>query len=242
MPNMRKQNPTLAPVSVTMAILAVLVAVVSLSDIAPTPKKSCCRRGHRISGPTIRRKTSAPQRRDLYRSDFCSANDRRGALWRNARQVLRRGSHATRMIRKKSKIRLARWKQRLRPREIEQIAIDLAEVFLEVGTGDYFNHSAIRDASSSGCLELCWGNRNCSRGTGISGALNARPSSDHGPFSVASTAAHLPAPAFTTINGPIASTSMRVRLKQSIASSGVQTIGSFSLKLVFRITGIPVLR
>src|SRR6266550_2295061 len=42
--------------------------------------------------------------------------------------------------------------------------------------------------------------------------------------------------------GPIASTSMRVRLKQSIASSGAQTIGSFSLKLVFRITGIPVLR
>jgi hypothetical protein len=37
--------------------------------------------------------------------------------------------------------------------------------------------------------------------------------------------------------GPIASTSMRVRLKQSIASSGAQTIGSFSLKLVFRITG-----
>ena len=45
-----------------------------------------------------------------------------------------------------------------------------------------------------------------------------------------------------TRNGPMASTSMRVRLKQSIASSGTHTIGSFSLKLVFRITGIPVLR
>ena len=33
---------------------------------------------------------------------------------------------------------------------------------------------------------------------------------------------------------------MRVRLKQSIASPGTQTIGSFSLKLVFKITGMPV--
>ncbi len=35
---------------------------------------------------------------------------------------------------------------------------------------------------------------------------------------------------------------MRVRWKQSMASSGVQTIGSFSLKLVLRMTGMPVLR
>ena len=35
---------------------------------------------------------------------------------------------------------------------------------------------------------------------------------------------------------------MRVRRKQSTASSGVQTIGSFSLKLVFNTTGIPALR
>src|SRR5262245_26487896 len=45
-----------------------------------------------------------------------------------------------------------------------------------------------------------------------------------------------------TRNDPIASTSIRVRLKQSMASSGVQTIGSFSLKLVFKITGMPVRR
>ena len=49
-------------------------------------------------------------------------------------------------------------------------------------------------------------------------------------------------PGFTARNGPIARTSMRVRWKQSMASSGVQTMGSFSLKLVFRITGMPVLR
>jgi hypothetical protein len=35
---------------------------------------------------------------------------------------------------------------------------------------------------------------------------------------------------------------MRVRLKQSMASSGAQTIGSFSLTLVFRMTGTPFLR
>jgi hypothetical protein len=35
---------------------------------------------------------------------------------------------------------------------------------------------------------------------------------------------------------------MRVRWKQSTASSGVQTMGSFSLKLVFTITGTPVFR
>ena len=40
----------------------------------------------------------------------------------------------------------------------------------------------------------------------------------------------------------MASASIRVRLKQSIASSGLHTMGSFSLKLVFRMTGIPVLR
>src|ERR1019366_3495778 len=40
--------------------------------------------------------------------------------------------------------------------------------------------------------------------------------------------------------GPMASTSILVRWKQSIASCGVHTIGSFSLKLVFRITGVPV--
>jgi hypothetical protein len=47
--------------------------------------------------------------------------------------------------------------------------------------------------------------------------------------------------AFLTTKGPIASTSMRVRWKQSIASSGVQTICLFSLKLVFRITGMSTL-
>src|SRR5882757_5465768 len=40
--------------------------------------------------------------------------------------------------------------------------------------------------------------------------------------------------------GPMASTSILVLWKQSIASFGVQTIGSFSLKLVLRITGTPV--
>ncbi len=40
----------------------------------------------------------------------------------------------------------------------------------------------------------------------------------------------------------MANASIRVRLKQSIASLGAQTIGSFSLKLVLRTTGMPVLR
>jgi hypothetical protein len=35
---------------------------------------------------------------------------------------------------------------------------------------------------------------------------------------------------------------MRVRWKQSTASSDVQTMGSFSLKFVFRITWIPIFR
>ena len=39
---------------------------------------------------------------------------------------------------------------------------------------------------------------------------------------------------------PSTSTSMRVRRKQSSASSGLQTTGSFSLKLVLRTTGMPV--
>src|SRR5262249_44410263 len=43
-----------------------------------------------------------------------------------------------------------------------------------------------------------------------------------------------------TTNGPRARTSMRVRAKHSIASPGVQTIGSFSLKDVLRRTGTPV--
>src|SRR5581483_3602491 len=45
---------------------------------------------------------------------------------------------------------------------------------------------------------------------------------------------------FRARKGPIASASIRVRLKQSMASCGAHTIGSFSLKLVLRITGIPV--
>src|SRR5258708_10612701 len=47
---------------------------------------------------------------------------------------------------------------------------------------------------------------------------------------------------FLQKNEPIDRTSMRVRAKQSIASAGVFTIGSFSLKLVLRTTGIPVRR
>ena len=43
-------------------------------------------------------------------------------------------------------------------------------------------------------------------------------------------------------NGPSTSASIRVRWKQSIASAGVQTIGSFSLKLVLSNTGMPVRR
>ena len=35
---------------------------------------------------------------------------------------------------------------------------------------------------------------------------------------------------------------MRVRMKQSTACAGVSTMGSFSLKLVFRTTGTPVIR
>jgi hypothetical protein len=35
--------------------------------------------------------------------------------------------------------------------------------------------------------------------------------------------------------------SMRVRMKQSSACSGVSTIGSFSLKLVLSTTGTPVI-
>jgi len=42
-------------------------------------------------------------------------------------------------------------------------------------------------------------------------------------------------------NGPITNVSILVRKKQEIASDGLQTIGSFSLKLVFKITGMPVL-
>ena len=49
-------------------------------------------------------------------------------------------------------------------------------------------------------------------------------------------------PSLATRYGPIARTSIRVLLKQSTASSGLQTIGSFSLKLVFRRTGVPVMR
>src|SRR4029453_6382374 len=43
-----------------------------------------------------------------------------------------------------------------------------------------------------------------------------------------------------TTNGPRTRTPMGVRAKQSIASAGVQTIGSFSLKDVLRRTGTPV--
>ena len=49
-----------------------------------------------------------------------------------------------------------------------------------------------------------------------------------------------PQPVRSMANGPITSTSMRVRRKQSSASAGVQTIGSFSLKDVFRTIGTPV--
>src|SRR5262245_39427694 len=45
---------------------------------------------------------------------------------------------------------------------------------------------------------------------------------------------------FVTTKCPIASASIFVRMKQSIASAGVHTIGSFSLNDVLRITGVPV--
>ena len=43
-----------------------------------------------------------------------------------------------------------------------------------------------------------------------------------------------------TTQSPITSTSILVRRKQSSASAGVQTTGSFSLKLVFSTIGTPV--
>ena len=47
-------------------------------------------------------------------------------------------------------------------------------------------------------------------------------------------------PAFAVTNGPITSASMSVRTKQFTAWAGVSTMGSFSLKLVFKTTGVPV--
>src|SRR5579864_1049916 len=47
---------------------------------------------------------------------------------------------------------------------------------------------------------------------------------------------------FEATKGPTAIASIFVRWKQLIASSGSQTIGSFSLKLVFKTTGMPVCR
>ena len=46
---------------------------------------------------------------------------------------------------------------------------------------------------------------------------------------------------FRQINDPMVNKSIFVLEKHSMASLGLHTIGSFSLKLVFNITGIPVI-
>src|SRR5579884_3448389 len=50
----------------------------------------------------------------------------------------------------------------------------------------------------------------------------------------------VPCAYFVTTKLPIASASILVRVSTAMASPGVHTIGSFSLKLVFRTTGTPV--
>lgn len=59
---------------------------------------------------------------------------------------------------------------------------------------------------------------------------------------LAGWAVHFDASIRRTIQLPITSRSMRVRRKQSSASCGVHTIGSFSLNDVFRTIGRPVSR
>ena len=54
-----REHSKLAPVSFTMAILAVLVAVAALLSHRPTPKKFLCRTKPPTSGAITRRRTSA---------------------------------------------------------------------------------------------------------------------------------------------------------------------------------------
>jgi len=49
-------DPSLAPATLTMAILAVLVAIASLLDIALTRRKSCCKIRQRTSGVSFQAK------------------------------------------------------------------------------------------------------------------------------------------------------------------------------------------